>query len=65
VVRLTDKQVEKISSAVADLAKQLLAATPLGRFGQPADMGPATVFLASDEAAWITGEFLRVAGGLK
>ena len=49
----------------SDLAKQLLAATPLGRFGQPADMGPATVFLASDEAAWITGEFLRVAGGLK
>jgi 3-oxoacyl-[acyl-carrier protein] reductase len=44
---------------------QLLAATPLGRYGQPADMGPAAVFLASDEAAWITGEFLRVAGGLR
>jgi 3-oxoacyl-[acyl-carrier protein] reductase len=39
--------------------------TPLGRIGQPHDIAPAAVFLASSEAAWITGETLRVAGGLR
>jgi 3-oxoacyl-[acyl-carrier protein] reductase len=48
----------------SDFARQLVARTPLGRLGEPADMGPVAVFLASDEAHWITGESLRVAGGL-
>jgi 3-oxoacyl-[acyl-carrier protein] reductase len=39
------------------------AQTPLGRIGQPSDIAPAVVFLASSDAAWITGETLRVAGG--
>ena len=39
--------------------------TPLGRIGQPGDIAPAAVFLASSDAAWITGETLRVAGGLR
>jgi 3-oxoacyl-[acyl-carrier protein] reductase len=33
--------------------------------GQPRDIAPAVVFLASSDAAWITGETLRVAGGLR
>ena len=37
--------------------------TPLPRFGTPADIGRATVFLASDDAAWITGVALPVDGG--
>jgi 3-oxoacyl-[acyl-carrier protein] reductase len=41
------------------------AQTPLGRIGQPGDIAPAVVFLASSDAAWITGETLRVAGGLR
>ncbi|MHA7835931.1 MAG: SDR family NAD(P)-dependent oxidoreductase [bacterium] len=36
---------------------------PLGRFGRPEDVGPAVAFLASDEAAWITGQILSVNGG--
>jgi len=40
------------------------ANTPLGRIGQPEDIGPAAVFLASDDSAWITGETWLVAGGL-
>lgn len=44
---------------------QTLADTPLGRMGQPQDITPAVVFLASDEAAWITGETLFVSGGLR
>ena len=41
------------------------AQTPLGRIGQPNDIAPAAVFLASPDAAYITGETLRIAGGLR
>jgi 3-oxoacyl-[acyl-carrier protein] reductase len=44
---------------------QIEAQTPLGRIGRPEDIAPATVFLASDEASWITGESLYIAGGLR
>jgi 3-oxoacyl-[acyl-carrier protein] reductase len=47
-----------------DFRKQLEAQTPLGRIGQPRDIGPAAVFLASGDSAWITGETLTIAGGL-
>jgi len=49
----------------SDFLKQLEAQTPLGRTGQPGDIAPAAVFLASSDAAWITGETLLVAGGLR
>jgi 3-oxoacyl-[acyl-carrier protein] reductase len=51
--------------AQSDLRKQVEAQTPLGRIGQPQDVGPAAVFLASDESGWITGETLYIAGGLR
>jgi len=44
--------------------ERLLKWYPLGRVGEPEDVAAAAVFLASDEAAWITGEVLRVDGGL-
>src|SRR5467141_2945375 len=47
-----------------DFEKQIIAQTPLGRIAQPRDIAPAAVFLASADSAWITGETLRVAGGL-
>jgi 3-oxoacyl-[acyl-carrier protein] reductase len=37
---------------------------PLGRFGEPADIAGAVAFLASAEAAYITGQVLTVDGGL-
>ena len=37
--------------------------TPLGRVGQPAELAPAYVFLASGKASYITGEVLAVTGG--
>lgn len=40
------------------------ARTPLGRMGQPRDIANAYLFLASDEASFITGEVLRVDGGI-
>jgi 3-oxoacyl-[acyl-carrier protein] reductase len=48
-----------------DLRKSVEAQTPFGRVGQPSDIAPAAVFFASSDSAWITGETLRVAGGLR
>ncbi len=42
----------------------MAATAPLGRVGLPADIARAVVFLASDEAGWITGETLAAAGGM-
>jgi 3-oxoacyl-[acyl-carrier protein] reductase len=39
--------------------------TPLGRIGTPQDIASAVIFLSSDEASWITGEVLTVAGGTR
>jgi 3-oxoacyl-[acyl-carrier protein] reductase len=48
-----------------DFEKQAVALTPLGRTGQPEDIAPVAVFLASDESRWITGDTLVVSGGLR
>lgn len=48
-----------------ELGEKLLAGTPLGRFGEPEDIAPAVVFLASEDAHWVTGESIRVSGGVR
>jgi len=48
----------------SDYEKMFVSKTPLGRRGQPEDIARAVVFLASDDAAWITGEQLSVSGGM-
>jgi 3-oxoacyl-[acyl-carrier protein] reductase len=47
----------------SDFQKLFELQTPLGRIGQPDDVAPAVVFLASPDARWITGETLLVSGG--
>jgi 3-oxoacyl-[acyl-carrier protein] reductase len=47
----------------SDFEAGAIAATPLGRAGQPEDIAPPVAFLASDDARWITGETLFVSGG--
>jgi 3-oxoacyl-[acyl-carrier protein] reductase len=49
----------------SDFRKQVEAKTPLGRIGQPRDVAPTVVFLASEDSGWITGESLVIAGGLR
>ena len=49
----------------SEFQTKLVADTPLGRVGQPADIGKVVAFYASDDAAWITGEALQVSGGLR
>src|SRR5580704_279176 len=43
----------------------LVPRTPLGRVGQPRDIATVVSFLASDDAGWITGQIIPVAGGLR
>ncbi len=50
--------------AASDFPKQVVSQTPLGRLGQPADCGPVAVFLASDDAGWVTGQVVLVSGGM-
>jgi 3-oxoacyl-[acyl-carrier protein] reductase len=51
--------------ANSDFRKQTELQTPLGRIGQPQDIAPAAVFLASADSGWITGETLHIAGGFR
>ncbi len=51
--------------AESDFRKHSESQTPLGRIGQPDDISPAVVFLASEDSAWITGETLFISGGLR
>jgi len=50
-----------IGSAFED---SIVSQTPLGRIGQPGDISPVVVFLASDASSWLTGEYIRASGGL-
>jgi 3-oxoacyl-[acyl-carrier protein] reductase len=49
----------------SDFRKQIEAQTPLGRIGVPRDIATAAVFLASEDASWITGQTLEIAGGYR
>ena len=49
----------------SDFEREMIARTPLGRVGQPADIARVAVFLASDDSAWLTGERLTAAGGYR
>ena len=48
-----------------DFRKDVESKTPLGRIGQVEDIAPAAAFFASNDAQWITGESLVIAGGLR
>lgn len=51
--------------AEGEFRQSFEAQAPLGRIGQPADIAPAAVFLASDDSGWITGETIHIAGGFR
>jgi 3-oxoacyl-[acyl-carrier protein] reductase len=51
--------------AGSDFQKLVEKQAPLGRVGQPDDIGPTAVYLASSDSKYMTGETLRVSGGLK
>jgi 3-oxoacyl-[acyl-carrier protein] reductase len=49
----------------SEFQKTVLAQTPLGRIGQPEDIGRVAAFFASDSSGWVTGETLLIAGGMR
>lgn len=54
-----------ITAVLPDGVRQkYMEAIPIGRFGVPEDVAKAVAFLASDDASYITGEIIRVNGGL-
>jgi 3-oxoacyl-[acyl-carrier protein] reductase len=57
--------VHRIGMIGSDQQKQMVAQTPLGRLGQPEDIAPVAVFLASEKSGWMTGETIAVSGGLR
>jgi 2-hydroxycyclohexanecarboxyl-CoA dehydrogenase len=55
---------DEFASVNPKLADSLIRVIPWGRLGAPEDVAPAVVFLASDDAGFITGQTLSVSGGL-
>lgn len=49
----------------SDMEQFMVSQTPLGRVGQPDDIASAVVFLASDDARWLTGEHIVASGGMR
>ncbi|MDG2006415.1 MAG: 3-oxoacyl-[acyl-carrier-protein] reductase [Thermodesulfobacteriota bacteirum] len=52
---------EVLSDSIKDKYKEII---PLSRFGKPEDVAKAVLFLASDDSSYITGEVLKINGGL-
>ncbi len=57
--------VHRIGIIGSDFEKQMVSNTPLGRFGQPEDIARVAVFLASEDAGWVTGDRITVSGGYR
>ncbi len=49
----------------SDMETHIVSQTPLGRIGQPQDIAKIAVFLASDDAGWVTGERIQGSGGFR
>jgi len=49
----------------SEFEKQMLQSTPLGRLGTPDDIAEVVAFLASDDARWVSGSLIQVAGGMR
>lgn len=63
---LIETEGTKTANVVGSEMEQLIISqTPLGRVGQTQDIAPLAVFLASDDARWLTGETLIASGGLR
>ena len=56
-------ETEGTAGFIGDFSQGAIAQTPMGRVGQPRDIAAVAVFLASDDAGWLTGERLFASGG--
>ena len=56
---------ESLNISEDEMVERVRGAIPLGRWGNPADIAGAVAFLCSADASWMTGEVVRVSGGLE
>lgn len=56
---------ESLGISEDEMVERVRKAIPLGRWGEPEDIASAVIFLCSPRSAWITGEVLRVSGGME
>ena len=61
---LDEAKAKREGRSVEDVAAESQGSIPLGRYGKPEEYGAAIAFLASEQAAYITGSVIRVDGGL-
>jgi 3-oxoacyl-[acyl-carrier protein] reductase len=59
----TSEGLEAAGILGSEFQQDVIKMTPLGRFGEPSDIARVAVFLASDDAAWLTGERITASGG--
>ena len=59
-----DSPMTEAAHGQPEVAQQRIAATPLGRFGQPIDIAMGCLYLAADESSWVTGAELVIDGGM-
>jgi 3-oxoacyl-[acyl-carrier protein] reductase len=64
VAQLDRAAAERTGRTPADARASSEAAIPAGRYGEPAELGAVVAFLASQQAGYVTGEQVRVDGGL-
>ena len=63
--RVETEGVHQLGIIGSDFETNMVAETPLGRFGQPEDIARVAVFLASEDSGWLTGERITASGGLR
>jgi len=56
---------QRLNISEDEMIERIRKSIPLGRWGKPTDIASTVAFLCSSSAAWITGEILRVSGGLE
>lgn len=64
IIQLDEAKAERENRAVDSVVKESTSSIPLKRYGKPEEYGAAATFLASKQAAYITGTIMRVDGGL-
>lgn len=60
-----DQRRQSLYITLDEMIERIRRAIPLGRWGEPDDIAQAVAFLCSPAASWITGEVLRVSGGME
>ncbi len=61
---LDEQKAKREGRTVEEVAAESTASIPLGRYGNPAEYGAVVTFLASEQAAYVTGSIVRIDGGL-